>query len=235
MRKIWAVTREGVKADQHGTRIYSGNFELIFARPESVVVQINYGDTGGPAPKVFVGGANAESSSFTTTDAAGRATLRLPRGEYRLHMTPAIGTDYVATETKMAIDAGASSKVIQAKIEPAAVVNVVVRDADTGAPLENVDLWTAEAVPNPTREKPYYKSVHGYRSWEVETRISHYDRPRTGKDGKTRALFRPGTHRIGVGLESFPPRYKPANPEPKEIKCQAGKPVTVAFEMLKDR
>jgi hypothetical protein len=157
----------------------------------------------------------------------------LPRGDYRLHLTPAIGTDYVSTVTKITINAGSLVKGIRAKLDPAAVVNVTVRDADTGAPLADVDLWIAVAIPNPTGEQLYYKGVYGYRSWEVETSISHYERPQTDKDGKTRALFRSGSHRIGVGLQSFPPRYEPVEAEPKEIECQPGKPVTVEFKMQK--
>jgi hypothetical protein len=148
-------------------------------------------------------------------------------------MCPALNTAYVNIETKITIAAKPPSKAIEATIEPAATVNVIVRDADNGTPLSNVDLWTAVPLAHPTPSERYFKRVYGYRAWEVETGISHGVSPRTDSNGQSRVFIKPGVYTIGVGLETFPPGYEPVDEKPREIKCELGRPLTVEFKMRK--
>ena len=188
---IFAATHDGVKGDLRGhTVVYSGDFELVFPRPQTVTVRVKYGDTGQPAAKLFVEAYNGEGSDWKTSDSDGRVNLRLPPGNYTLSMSPALNTPYLNTETKIAIPAKPSSKPIDAKIDAAATVNVVVRDAENGAPLSNVDFWTVEGVYRPSGR--FFKRVYGYRAWEVETGIYHYVSPRTDSEGRGACVYQSG-------------------------------------------
>lgn len=225
-KRIWVVSNDTIDPKAKGDRVYNSTREIVLeqATPRNVPIQVVYGDTGEPAPKVFVsaGGASA------TTNIEGRARLRIPDGDYTLHLLQRIGTPYRATETSLTVSEESVQEPARAELEPAAVLIVTVVDAQTGIPLTGVDIWREE--PNVGGARPY-RPVHGYRSWEVETRISHYEQPRTGNDGKARVLFAPGTHRIGIAKESYPPGYTPVERDGVELELEAGEPVEVEFEM----
>jgi beta-lactamase regulating signal transducer with metallopeptidase domain len=230
-RWIFAATHDGVKGDLRGhTVVYSGDFELVFPRPQTVTVRVKYGDTGQAAAKLFVEAYNGEGSDWKTSDSEGRVNLRLPPGNYTLSMCPALNTAYVNTETKITIGPNSSSELIEATIDAAATINLIVRDAENGRPLSNVDFWTATVV-----SRPDDRRVYGYRAWEVETSISHYVSPRTDRDGRARVFIKPGVYAIGVGSETYPPGYEPVDEMPREITCELGKPLSVEFKMQRAR
>src|SRR5699024_11124146 len=126
-------------------------------------------------------------------------TLRLPPGECRYELLPAIGTPYLVTDGKFRVGDNSPDSPAVLWLKSASVVEVTVLDADTDQPLADVDLWSEAPAPS---DRPH-RDVHYFRSWEVATRIAHVERPRTDAEGVLRALFEPGWLRIGVGLRAF--------------------------------
>jgi beta-lactamase regulating signal transducer with metallopeptidase domain len=233
-RSIWAATREGPMKYENARRVYTDGMEVVFAAPREVPVQVLYGDSDRPAPKVAVGAYQASAGALETTDADGCAALRLPPGEYRLQLLPAYGTPYLVTEGSLEIRESSPDSPIVVRIRPAGVVEVTVVDADTGSGLADVDLWREVSIPSPPGALPrFQRDVHHYRSWEVAKRLVHAERPRTNADGVLRALFEPGKYRIGVGKESYPKGYQVVETDGLEVDCQPGAPVHVTFHFRK--
>lgn len=227
-RTIWVATYEAPLSDSKGTRIYSGYFKLMLPRPLPVKFRIVYSDTGKPAEKVGLGGMVSEAGFWKTTDADGLIETPLPKGRYKLGIFPRYRSPYWRTEAEVEITEK-TSEPITLRLNPAGVVEITVVDFDTGEPIAGVDVWSAQII-NGVRSSG---GVHGYRSWEVETSISHFESPKSGKDGKMRVNFEPGKHRIGVGLETFPEGYVAVEKEGVEVDCEAGKPVSIILKMYK--
>ncbi|MEX1232962.1 MAG: M56 family metallopeptidase [Planctomycetaceae bacterium] len=227
-RNIHAVTHDRADVDEAGNRVYNGNFEVDFVRPHKVNIRVVYGDSGEPAPKVGIGGNVSEAGFWETTDENGMVEVPLPDGRYKLRLLPRYGTNYLRTEFELAVSADSVKDIVEIKLRPAAVVDITVLDVKTKKPLADVDVWLADEGSTPQRLN---RRVHGYRSWEVETRISHYESPRSDKEGKMRVLFEPGTHRIGVGLEASPSWYIPVEGDGRSIDCKAGETVTAEFHL----
>jgi hypothetical protein len=113
-----------------------------------------------------------------------------------------------------------------AMLRPAAMIEVTVMDAETGAGIPDVDLWR-QTDPNGRREVLYF------RSWEVATRTAWVDKLRTDARGKLRALVEPGTHRIGVGFQSYPLSHEVDEPRGQKVECRPGETVQLRFTMRK--
>lgn len=230
MRRIIAVTREGITKDAKGRPAYSGDFELVFPRPVPVKFRVVYGDTEKPAEKVIFSGGNEQASFGKTTDADGLIETAVPPGHYKLSISPRYRSDYWGTEGEIDITEGMSEPITM-RLNPAGVVEIRVIDADTGEGLPGVDVWRDH---DPEAPKPA-RMVHGYRSWEVEKNLSHFERPRSDELGKMRVNFEPGKHRIGIGLEAFPKGYEPVEPNGVEVDCKPGKPLSIALFMKKKK
>jgi hypothetical protein len=226
-RTIYATTHDGADDEQDGEPRYKSGFEIKFAKPREVRLRVVYGDTKKPAERVGVGGKVSVAGFWETTSAEGLVNVKLPVGAYDLGMSPRIGTDYLPTDQAVKISADAVNEPITLELQPASVVNITVVDGETGKPLPEVDVWWEQKM----GRGQVYQEARGWRSWEVETRISHYEEPRTNKEGKMRVLFPPGKHRIGVGNKSRPAGYAAIETEGREIECVVGKPVNIQFEM----
>ena len=229
-RSVWAATSGGAGGDARGERIYSGDIELVFPRPRVVKMRVLYGDTGKPAAKVGVGGTVDVAGFWETTDDDGFAEASLPDGRYSISVFPRYGTPYLRTQFEVVVSVDSVKEPATVKLRPAAVVEITVVDSDTREPLPGTDVWLSDDPTDPSR-----RQIHGYRSWEVETRISHYEAPRSDKNGKMRVLVEPGERLIGVGLEAYPKGYEPVNPDGKRIDCRAGEPMAVEFQMKKKK
>jgi hypothetical protein len=72
-----------------------------------------------------------------------------------------------------------------------------------------------------------------FRSWEVATRMAWVEKPRTDARGKLRALVEPGTHRIGVGFQSYPLSHEVDESGGQEVECRPGEMVQLKFTMRK--
>ncbi|HLA85494.1 MAG TPA: M56 family metallopeptidase [Thermoguttaceae bacterium] len=238
-RMVWAATCRPDHPGLEGYPIYVGDMNLTFTATRNARVLVLYGDTRKPAPKVFVELDHVkEGSSCNSSNTDGIATLRLPPGMCLVHLLQAKGTPYLPTKTTCEIPQQPAKEPIVVTLQPAAVVEVRVVDTDTGEGVPGVDLWT-EKTYQPSSDSPggTYCDVHEYRSWEVETNISHVERPRTNSDGVLRALFEPGKHRIGIAMRSFPEEYEVVGTDAKgrEINAKVGKANRVVFFMRRRR
>ena len=99
-RMIWLATQAGLRKEYDGTRLYNGleAFEVRFAAPRNVPIQVLYGDTGKPAVQVYAELFAKSGSAYKTTDAAGRTQLEVPAGVYELDLLPAYKTPYLETK-----------------------------------------------------------------------------------------------------------------------------------------
>ena len=230
-RNIYAVTRDGVDKDSKGNRVYSGDFEIVFERPRKVKLRVVYGDTGKPADRVGVGGKVNVAGFFETTDANGIVEVPLADGRYEVIASPRYKTPYLWTNAEVTVSDETAKEPITIRLKPAAVVDITVVDVDSHVPLEGADVWWTA----PTESLIHVGGfAPGQYQWEVETRISHFVRPRSDADGKMRVLLAPGQHRIAVGKKSYPDGYTPVEPNGKVIDCQLGKPVVVVFHMKRE-
>jgi protocatechuate 3,4-dioxygenase beta subunit len=237
-RSLWAVTQEGVSRDAVGTPIYSGDFELVLSLPREVAIQVVLSDHKLPAAGVrVIAGRLAEGVDFGVTDADGRVTLRLPAGDCKVTLLPARGTPYLTTERTVQVPASPLGTLVAAAAEvslrPAAVAEVTVLDADTGTGVAGVDLWietpqVLSSAGNAQREVYYFRRYDAATSTDGE-------RPQTGEDGTMKAMFEPGRHRIGVGLQTLPAGYVPLKRDGQEVDLQTGEATRLTFRVWKRR
>jgi len=232
-RKIWAVTHEGIKADAKGNRVYSGDFDFVFTQPRKVKLRVVYGDTGAPAARVRVGGKANFVHFSDWTDERGFVEVLLTDGRYRLSIGPRQQTNYLRTNAEVVVSAKTAEKATTLKLRPAAVLDITVRDAETGTRLPGVDLWVGQEIQDDPHGRKFHKTAYGHHSYNFETRGSYYETPRSNAEGKVRALLAPGRHRIGIGREANPVGYEPVEPEGRLIECQSGEPTAIEFRMRK--
>jgi RNA polymerase sigma factor (sigma-70 family) len=227
-RRFYAATTPEPQPDHDGGPVYTGDFKLTLSTPVDVPIKMVFADTGQPASKVAVQAAGGLVNTLQTTDDQGRTTLKLPPGSYRMENVPARGTPYLVTEDKLVVEAKPPAEPVVRSLRPAAIVEVTVVDAETGAGLSNVDLWE-QPGPGPQRQRVFF------RSWEVATRIAWVESPRTDAHGKLRVLVEPGKHRFGAGWEFRPPFYTDVEPQGREVECRAGETVRLKFAMRRRR
>ena len=227
-RWIWAVTKSGFPSQVAGRPIYSDGMSLQFARPDDVRLRVVYDDTGTPAEKVLVSVGSTQGSSGGVTNKDGRVALRLADGKQTVELLPAMGTPYLVTHREFALPIDGQQAPIELRLRPAAIVEVRVIDETTGKGISDIDLWSSDAgVPDGAFQQ---RRLHYFRSYELETRICHVERPRTDSDGKLRALFEPGKYLIGVGLNAFPHgNYHNLDADGKLVELRAGETATVTF------
>ncbi|TWT35164.1 Regulatory protein BlaR1 [Posidoniimonas corsicana] len=226
-RRITVVTGEPNFEMLDVLKSYGGDFELVFPRPRQVTFRVVYSDTGQPAQGVGVGATVTQAGFWETTAENGLVTAPLADGSYDLGIFPRFGTPYLKAERQVLVSEESVRKPIEIEMDPAAVVEILVLDESTGEPLEGVDVWWEEK----RHDGRPYRQVRGYRSWEVETRISHYERPRTDTDGKVRVLFPPGDLRIGVGLRAYPEGYRSGEENGRTITCRPGEPTRAVYKL----
>jgi beta-lactamase regulating signal transducer with metallopeptidase domain/protocatechuate 3,4-dioxygenase beta subunit len=230
-RWVYAATTDEPQPDYQQSPVLTGDLNLAFVTPIEVPLQVVYGDTGKPAAKVLVSGGNGEAGSSMTSDADGRGTLRLPPGEYRLELLPARGTPYLVTNEELVVGDRQVAEPRIARLRAAGVLEITVEDEETGEGLPNVDLWSETAAPVPANQRRSRELLY-FRSFEAETRICRFERPRTDAKGKMRALVEPGNHVVGVGLEAYPSDY--AFPSgAATVQCEGGETVEITFEVRK--
>jgi beta-lactamase regulating signal transducer with metallopeptidase domain/protocatechuate 3,4-dioxygenase beta subunit len=225
-RQIFVSTRAGLGGDYDGIHLYDGaqGIDLRFAVPRSVRIRVVYADTGEKAAKAYVDAANKGGSTWKSSDDNGQVTFSLPPGRYEMDAIPALGTPYLKTTSKLEVKESASAGDVVATLRPAAQIEVHVVDGSTGKGIPGVDLWS---------EEQGYRDEHYSTSWEAATHIVHRDRKCTDDSGVIHTLFEPGKQRLGVAWRSYPVEYEPGDSDGKVIDCEAGKKLTVAFELHK--
>jgi protocatechuate 3,4-dioxygenase beta subunit len=226
-RWVYAATTREPQLDYDGSPVATGDIKLTLSRPRNVPVRVVFGDTGAPAPAVGVAASDGLVSTLQTTDSNGLATLTLPAGKYRMECLPARGTPYLVTTAELVPGPEVvPAKPVVASLRAAAIIDVTVVDADTGAAIPEVDIWQ-ENGGDGGREPVKF------RSWEVATRTAWVETPRTNTLGRLRAFVEPGKHRIGVGLESYPTSHQVVESGGQEVECRPHETVQLKFTMRK--
>jgi beta-lactamase regulating signal transducer with metallopeptidase domain/protocatechuate 3,4-dioxygenase beta subunit len=226
-RTIWVVTNdEGTNVGQSadGQTIYRKDFEIVYEEARDVKFRVLLGDTGEPADRFGIAGAGF----VVTTDSQGFATTRLPNGSHSISLLPRFQTPYLTTKHQLELSDEADAEAHIYRIDKAAIVNITVVDEATRVPIEGVDVWWDE--PSGDGEGAN-RTERGWRSWEVETRISHYNRPRTDDRGKMQVFFPPGKHLIGVGLDDYPKSYLTGRDRGQIIDCLPGQKTEVTYTL----
>jgi len=159
---------------------------MFFAALRSVPVSVVYDDAGLPAENVNVHLGNSDASHWQVTDAAGNAELRVPPGDYDVRYLAQHGTPYISRYSWKAVldhtveSGNDSADPFEIRLEPAAIVNIQIVDADTGDPLDDVDIRF---------EQDGERHEYMWQSWKPP-RTSMVDRPRTDTTGKNASLLR---------------------------------------------
>jgi hypothetical protein len=178
----------------------------------------------------MVSAGNRDASDWGVTDDNGRVKLQIPPGEYGFRILPATGTPYLLTSKRgIKISLPEAEESVVLRLRPAAIVEIIAQDADTGVPLEHVDYY----VIDPQNEDHHIN--HYSRSFDAATNKSQVDYARTDKNGRLQALFEAGTYRIGVGNQFRQTGYEVVEPEWQEVECKAGERVKVKFLLRKPR
>ena len=234
LRTMWAATQNGIKDDQ-GNPVPIDGMTLTLIRPAALSVQILYGDTNLPAPKVLVSGGGEGCSFVETTDAQGRVTLKIPVGHYKASVLAALDTPYLSLDSMLqtAIEfevprEGATQPLVY-HLPPAAVLELSVIDSLTGKGLEGLNFWKADPA------KPLDRQEIFYRSWEAATHIVHAHYPKTDADGNVKIIFPPGQYRIGLGWPQRPNGYDVLEANGQEVDLQPGEQTKLTFHVGKTR
>lgn len=232
----WAATTETPLPKLGGkTEIHIGEVRVVLQSKQPVTFVVLHGDTLQPAAGCFV---NPHGGGTGTTDQDGRVTMSIPsKDNYDVTLLPAVDTPYLRTTTRKAFSFSkelAAAKngqeiAIALSLDPAAVVDVMIVDAETGEPLPDADLWL-DSREDPTPKQDASRSELMFRGWDPP--IARVLRPVSDKDGKLRVLLPPGRQRIGVGYQRWLKGYK-SDHVGQLIDCTIGEPTTVIFRMKK--
>lgn len=236
LQTIIAATAQDAKKFEGGTVLHTDGMKLTLARPVPLPVRAVYADTNKPASNVLVWGkaVGKSGSHFAPTDAQGRAVVNVVRGPALIRLYPLAGTPYLETEQFHRVDREPPKSPVVVKLPRAATVEVTVVDQTTGKPIPDVDLWEVTSYITrgnglPAKEKKRYART----AWKEGESLPQVVQHVTGKQGKIRAFFAPGTHTIGVGLKQIPPGYAAVKPNGQEVECKAGENVRVTFKLRK--
>ncbi|HVC97340.1 MAG TPA: carboxypeptidase regulatory-like domain-containing protein [Pirellulales bacterium] len=230
---VWAATTSD-QLPKLGGRIpiLTGELQLTFQAVQDAKVRVIFGDTGEPAPGIYVGANRVGASASRTSNEQGEVTLRLPQGDYTVELLPATGTPYLVTnpDEKLTVGAEPASKPAVFKLRRACVLDVTIVDADTGLPIPDVDLWidgrqNPDEIGTDVSHSDFY-----FRSWHLP--VADVERPVSDKDGKLRALVEPGLRRLGAIYNKRPAGYT-SDHWGQLLDCEAGTTLKVEFKLHK--
>ena len=227
-RWLFAATTDKPQPDHDGYPVYTSGMRLTFATAFDVPIKLILGDTGQPAVKAFVQAGGERVNDARTTDAQGRVTLRLPPGKYRMENWPAYGHSLPRHRGRAR---GGRQAARSHRSSPRFVPRPFSRSRSSTsrpAPESRASTLWRQDLPNGQREQLVV------RSWEVETRIVHRDRPRTDAYGKVRALIEPGRHRVGVGWHTDPVLVV-VEGGGRAVNCRPGETVALTFTVRRNR
>lgn len=171
---------------------YDGVLDWEFVAPREVTVRARYEGRDGPAEGVTVTAHHARNyrraGARARTDSVGVARLRLPPGDYTLAVEPPLDAPYLYLEQSISVDAEAEVHDMDVVLEPAAVVKLLVDDAETGEPIPGAQIA--------------YETETSSAQIPLSSTTVVADYLSTGKDGRLRAFVAPGKKRFVV----VPPR-----------------------------
>lgn len=149
-------------------------------------------------------------SAWGKTNAQGEVELSLPLGEFRICIDPPKDSELVRSYHEVEI-LGDQDLVL--KLHKSAIVIFEAVDAVTKKPISGASFALIDAK--------------GGR--QIQSNLSIVDHPKTGEDGRMRALMKPGPAKIILGW-SLVPGYRPP-PHPREVELRPGETHTVRFEL----
>ncbi len=125
--KAWAATTKKQLLLGGKTLIWNAEaaeIRLAFAPLLEAKVHVNYADTGKPAVGVSVLASGDSLHDRKTTDENGEATLRMPVGEYAVHLLPARESPYFETspDKPLKVAAHAANEPAIFELRPACVL-----------------------------------------------------------------------------------------------------------------
>ena len=225
-RMLFAATAAGPQSDFQGWKVLTGDLQITLPTTQPVPIEVVGGDAGKPAPGVRVDAGNALGSNAATTDDRGSCVLRLAPGSYDVELLPAAGSPYLLTEAKFEVKPGPPSGPTVLKLKPAAFVEVLATDEETGRGLAGQEIKLEKVAGKPLER--YF-----FRSWEVATRIARVDYPKTDGEGRIRFPIEPGSHRVGLDGPR-PPRTGIVEGEGVQVvEARAGETATLRFRFRK--
>ncbi len=230
-RKIFAATSDLPQPDFQGQNVLTGDLKLVFPALRDVPVQVMLGETESPGGGVLVEGRVGDASSLATTDADGRAVLRLPPGRAQISATPRQGLDFLMAWDLFEIPEETVG-LTTIRLRQAGVVDVTIVDADTGDGIPGIEVWK-QTHPGDLRNPEGRRGPIELRAWDPKTRTIRHGTPPTDARGRVRILLEPGKHTIGAGRHSQVATYKPAERQGREVECVAGTAVPLQLAMWK--
>ena len=207
-----------------GSPVETGDLKITMAIPIEIPVRMIFADTGKPAAKVAVQASGMDLGVLQTSNDQGLASLKLPKGTYRMSNWPARGMPYLVTEGELVVGEVPPAEPLVYTLRPAAILEVTVVDEATGQGLGGLDLWHG----GPEHEK---REKLLMPSWQEATRTAWQDSPRSDNQGKLRAFVEPGRTLFGVGKETALPWYVPSERDGQEVNVRAGETTSVTFRM----
>jgi RNA polymerase sigma factor (sigma-70 family) len=203
--------------DEARPPIATGDLDLTLAVPRRIVVRTVDAVTGKALPgiRIHAGtGMSTGSSSYGTTDAAGRIELKLPPGDYLLFADPPRNDDHIRTRERLTVTSEQAAQDKEVRVQSGCVVL-----------FEAVEAGSGKGVRGATFQQQ--KEDGGY---PVQSSTVYVDNPRTDAAGRMRAVLSPGTGRF---LVHPPPGYEAVDRDSGEVNLPAGKTVTVRFTLRK--
>ena len=217
---LGVATTSSKKAESDRPLGYDGELNHVFVTPREIRVHVAAPDDGLSLAGVTIRAARSRlqrAGNLATTDADGRATLRLPPDKYTLFADPPLDAPFLLTSIPLDIAAEDQQREVRLTLEWGATVVVQAKEAGTDEPLAGVE-FLKENAEGTEREDLHSQSVI-------------LDYPATDKTGTLRAVLAPGAARLVVG--KHPPDFDPVRTTSERLELSKGQVHTVAFEFKK--
>ncbi len=200
---------------------HDGTLDRTFISPRPAGFTIRYADTGKPARGVTVRATSdrqmLRAGCVATTDAGGRAILRLRPGDYGLVIEPPAGDDHLPARDSFQVGQGEITEVNTSPLKPAAIVTMQARDAKTGDGVAGVQFR--------------YETDSDSRRRELQSQLGVVDHPATDGTGRLRAAVEPGRKRFFAA--EVPQGWKLEGPPGRPAILVAGRETTIRWSLVR--
>ncbi len=195
----------------------------------TVLVDVVEEDSGRPVvnARVFVVDPTQDRSGDGTTDANGRAVLKLAMVQYRLAADPPPASLYIRSQPLLDGIAGRDKEPFTIQVAKGCVVNFEVVDADSGEGIAGIG-FEAEELSKPPEKDRELLIVNNTTGW--------FNRPFTDtKDGKLSVVMKPGRYRFIsspqiFGLRNLKDEYEVGGWSPETV-LASGESVELKFAL----
>jgi RNA polymerase sigma factor (sigma-70 family) len=172
--------------------VWVGEINLTLVRPREVPVRVVANKSGEPLKDVEVGYMMNGKMLITCkakTDAAGRAVLRLPPGEYEVSARGPVGSKFVEADESATVGAVPNEQPHTVRLIQGCTVEIEAVDVDTGFPVRHLQFEQVRDTNAPGTWGSVSDFALGYDNSNKET----------DKLGKITAILRPGKCLIRPG------------------------------------